>query len=283
MNKLLTSLLLSILIATTCYSQNMFKDAVALWTFGSYNDEAGENSLLKSHGEVSFVNLDGMEAQESNRRRGKAKAALFNGTAWLDAGQGINGELNLTGKNITIYVRAKATSVKKYSPILTKAGNDQNLAYSVALNPVANDVYVEVKMGSDEIGGTHLLKYKLPEEEIHAWHDILFRFNGETSELYIDGILRDDEVTVGQVRDWNRRPLLIGAQYKAPYGYAEINRNNVESTFDGLVDIVALWNKNLSDDEVKTLSNVTTLADGRPQYYTEKYRPQFHFSAKKNS
>lgn len=206
----------------------------------------------------------------------------FDGTTWLNAGQGTNDELNLTGKNITLYARVKASAVDGYSPILTKAGNDQNLAYSIALNPVDTDVYIEVKMGSDEIAGTHLLKYKLPKEQVNAWQNIVFRFNGEISELYVNGILRDDEVTVGQIRDWNRRPLLIGAQCKKEYGYAEVTRNEIEATFKGLIDRVALWNKTLSDKEIITLSNVNTLEDGRPAYYSEKYRPQFHFSAKKN-
>ena len=208
------------LLATSCRSESIFDDAVAVWSFSDLNDQAGENSMLKSHGEVPIVNLKGN------------KAAQFDGSAWLDAGQGAGNELNLTGKEVTLYTRVKASVVNGYSPVITKAGNDQNLAYSI-----------EVKMGSDEIAGTHLLKHKLPEDEINGWQDILFRFNGKRSELYVNGILRDDEVTVGQIRDWNCRPLLIGAQYKQPDGYAEAAKNEVEATFKGLIDLVALWDK----------------------------------------
>ncbi|GHT68026.1 hypothetical protein AGMMS50239_32260 [Bacteroidia bacterium] len=62
------------------------------------------------------------------------------------------------------------------------------------------DVYIESKLGSDDIAGLHLLKYKLQKDEISKWHDILFRFNGKQSELYVDGVLRDDEVTAGEIR-----------------------------------------------------------------------------------
>lgn len=285
MQKNLIWIVLWILLFTSCRPQNVFEDAIALWTFSNPDDEAGENSRLNSYGDVSYINLVRTDAKESNQKGGKEKAARFNGSGWLDAGQGIHEELNLTGKNVTFFVRMKAASVNGYSPILTKAGNDQNLAYSIALNPMDEGVYgvyLEVKIGSDEIGGTHLLKYKLSEDEINAWQDIVFRFNGKTSELYVNGILRDNEVTVGQIRDWNRRPLLIGAQYKELYGYAKVTQNEVDATFTGLIDIVALWNKSLSDDEIMRLSNVTTLEDGRPSYYTEKYRPQFHFTARKN-
>ncbi|WP_293711604.1 GH32 C-terminal domain-containing protein [uncultured Parabacteroides sp.] len=270
MNRLLTWGFIVMLLATSCRSESIFDDAVAVWSFSDLNDQAGENSMLKSHGEVPIVNLKGN------------KAAQFDGSAWLDAGQGAGNELNLTGKEVTLYTRVKASVVNGYSPVITKAGNDQNLAYSIALNPIDKDIYIEVKMGSDEIAGTHLLKHKLPEDEINGWQDILFRFNGKRSELYVNGILRDDEVTVGQIRDWNCRPLLIGAQYKQPDGYAEAAKNEVEATFKGLIDLVALWDKWLPDPEVMALSNVTILKDGRPEYYKEKYRPQFHFSAKKN-
>lgn len=274
--------ILLILSIVPCRSQNLFKDAVVLWTFAGTDDVAGENSRLKPYGDVTFVDLEGDDGEASQKRGGQGKAVRLNGLAWLDAAQGVDDELNLTGKAVTFLARVKASSVDGYSPVLTKAGTDQNLAYSIAFNPVDEDVYIEVKIGSDEIGGTHLLKYKLPQEEINAWQDIIFRFNGKISELYVNGILRDDEVTVGQIRDWNRRPLLIGAQYKRPYGYAEVSGNKLEATFDGWIDMIALWNKSLTDNEIMALSDVSALADGRPAYYAEKYRPQFHFSAKKN-
>ena len=214
MNRLFTWGFIVMLLASSCRSESVFDDAVAVWSFSDMNDQAGENSMLKSHGEVPVVNLKGN------------KAAQFDGSAWLTAGQGAGNELNLTGKEVTLYARVKASVVNGYSPVITKAGNDQNLAYSIALNPIEKDIYIEVKMGSDEIAGTHLLKYKLSEDEINGWQDILFRFNGKISELFVNGILRDDEVTVGQIRDWNCRPLLIGAQYKQPDGYAEVADND---------------------------------------------------------
>src|SRR5690606_36499859 len=162
-------------------------------------------------------------------------------------GQGEDDELNLSGKEITLYARVRAGKVSGYSPILTKAGNDQNLAYSVAFNQVDETTYIEAKIGSDEIAGSHLLRYAVPEAEKGAWHDIIFRFDGQASQLYVNGMLRDDEVTVGQIRDWNRRPVLIGASYKKDHGYADVNDESLEATFEGHVDIVALWDKTLSD------------------------------------
>jgi len=279
--KLISTFCILFLILS-CQPSDNFKDAVAVWSLSDLNDETINNSQLKKHGEAEFISLSGDEVSASKKRGGNGSAVQLSG-GWLDAGQGIDNELNLSGKYVSFFVRMKAGEVNGYAPLLTKAGNDQNIAYNIALNKRDGDVYVEAMIGSDEIAGAHLLKYKLPEEEVNNWHDIVFRFNGEFSELYVDGKLRDDEVTVGEIRNWNRRPVLIGAQYKHDYGYAaDITEEQVEARFNGLIDIVAIWNKYLSDNEVMKLSGVSELTDGRPEYYSEKYRPQFHFSAKKH-
>jgi len=278
---LITAIIALMMLSASGQVPDNDKDAIAAWSFSDMNDMTATNSRLKKYGNVEFIQLSPTEAEASKARGGDGIAAKFNG-GWLDAGQGIDNELNLTGKNITILVRVKPQHVKGFTPLIAKAGNDQNIAYSIALNKIGEDTYIESQMGSDEIAGAHSLMYKLPENEITQWHDILLRFNGKVSELYVDGLLRDDEVTVGEIRDWNQRPLLIGAQYKKEYGYAEASLDQVEARFEGLLDHVMLWNRCLADDEVEKFSGVTELKDGKPEYYKEKYRPQFHFSAKKN-
>lgn len=265
----LTGIICSAILFVSCQSPEYFKDAVAAWSFSDLNDQTEINSPLASHGEIHYITLDSQEAKASVTRGGDGKAIRLKNSS-LNAGQGIGEKLNLTGKNISILARIKAEEITNGSlPILNKDGNDQSISYSLSLNAIDNETYIEVKIGSDEIGGAHLLKYKLTKEEYTEWHDILFRFNGKTSELYIDGILRDDEVTVGEIRDWNRQPLLIGTN---PSG----------EQFNGLIDHIVLWNRYLTNEEIQKYSGVTSLKDGRPDYYQETYRPQFHFSAKKN-
>jgi len=268
-------------ITVSCNKIENFKDATAVWSLSDINDETEGNSKLKTYGEVQFVRLKGEEAKASKKRGGDGIASHFI-TGWFDAGQGFNNELNLSGKNVTLLVRMRANSINGITPLLNKSGSDQNIAYTISLNKIDDDVYIESKIGSDDIGGAHLLKYKIPEDDLTMWHDILFRFNGVKSELIVDGLLRDDEVTVGDIRDWNRRPVLLGASYKQPFGYTEYKDDQVESRFEGLMDHIVVWNRYLNDEEVIKVCGVTELKDGKPEYYNEKYRPQFHFSAKKN-
>ena len=279
---ILFGIICSLILFASCQSPDHFRDAVAVWTFSDLNDHTVQNSQLIMYGDVRFVNLKGEEAESSKKRGGDGIAALFN-DSWFNAGQGVEEELNISGKQISILVRMKTRHVKGFIPLINKAGSDQNIAYGISLRMVENELYIESMIGSDDIGGAHLLKYKLPEEEWAEWHDIFFRFNGKISELYVDGILRDDEVTVGEIRDWNRRPVLIGAQYKAPCGYTcDISDNPLEATFEGLIDHIVLWDRYLNDENVKAISGVDKLSNGKPEYYQEKYRPQFHFSARKN-
>lgn len=273
-----------LLLLTSCNrTTNTFQDAVVAWSFSDLNDQSGVNSQLLKKGSVQLIDMSGNEKPAMKGNGSDGKAVYLDGNSWLDAAQGINGELNITGKEITIFIRMKADSLKESNPLLSKYGNDQNIAYSVGLHKRENGIYIEAMLGSDDIGGAHLLQYKMPKEEWLQWHDILFRFNGKISELYIDGILRDNEVTEGETRDWNHHPVLIGAQYKEPYVDGDTTQNSIESTFRGWIDCIAVWNRYLADDKVASLSGVAALKkDGLPEYYIEKYRPQFHFTAKKN-
>ena len=261
----------------------VFDDAVATWSFADLNDQSGLNSQLQKQGSVQLVKLEGKEKPALPGSGNDGKAVYLDGSSSLTAEQDVNEELNITGKEITLFVRMKADSIKEYNPLFNKSGNDQTIAYSAALHKKEDGVYIEVMLGSDNIGGAHLLKYKLLKEELLQWHDILFRFNGKVSELYIDGVLRDNEITEGETRNWNHSPLIIGAQYKEPYTPGDSAKNNIESTFKGWIDCIAIWNSYLPDARVAALSGIAVVKkDGLPQYYTEKYRPQFHFTAKKN-
>lgn len=285
MRKSLNYLLAGMLLLMSCTRTTpAFEDAVAGWSFVDLNDQSVLKNTLKQKGAVQFISLTGDDKGALKGSANDGKAIYLDGNSWLDAAQGINGALNITGKQVTIFTRMKADSLKEYNPILTKAGNDQNIAYSIVLHKKSEDeTYIETMMGCDDIGGAQLLKYKLPKQELHQWHDILFRFNGKIAELYIDGILRDDEVTEGGIRDWNHSPVLIGAQYKQPYTDGDSAKNSIESTFKGWIDCIAIWNNYLTDERVASLSGVAAVKkDGLPEYYAEKYRPQFHFTAKKN-
>ena len=106
-----------------------------------------------------------------------------------------------------------------------------------------------------------------------AWHDLVVRLTGPTLELFIDGVLVDEEFPIGATRA-STAPLLIGAAATA---------DGTRAGFHGLIDHVALWERALTDAEVTALSGgseevrrrtteILGAAGDRLQYW----RPQGH-------
>ena len=91
-----------------------------------------------------------------------------------------------------------------------------------------------------------IMKVNVPVAHVgaHGWHDVVVRFTGPKLELFVDGVLVDEEFPVGTTRP-STAPLLIGAAATA---------DGIRAGFHGLVDHVALWDRALSDGEITALS-----------------------------
>ena len=91
-----------------------------------------------------------------------------------------------------------------------------------------------------------IMKVNVPVAHVgaHGWHDVVVRFTGPKLELFVDGVLVDEEFPVGTTRP-STASLLIGAAATA---------DGIRAGFHGLVDHVALWDRALSDGEVTALS-----------------------------
>jgi hypothetical protein len=76
------------------------------------------------------------------------------------------------------------------------------------------------------------------------WHDLVVRFSGAKLQLFIDGVLVDEEYPIGETRQ-RTVPFLIGAAHE---------NGQLKTGFSGLIDHVAVWNRALTDDEVTALS-----------------------------
>lgn len=241
------------------------QEEVAFWKMDGLNDSSAPGSVFSVQGEVKPASLKGAEKKLSKRHGGDGKVFEFNG-GFLDAGQGERGELNLSGNAVSILVRFKASMTEDYSEILSKGGNDQEVACIVALRKLEKGLYVETLMGNDAIAGAHRLRFLLPSGSEKEWHDVILRFDGKKSQLYVDGGLADNDVTVGEIRAGNPKPLTVGGPAR----------------FKGRIDHIGLWNRCLSDKEIMKYCGVKSLKDIRPDSYNLTYRPQFHFSPKKD-
>jgi hypothetical protein len=91
-----------------------------------------------------------------------------------------------------------------------------------------------------------VLRLRVPAAIIDpaAWHDIVARFRGPNLELFVDGVLVDEDWPHGAL-DQFRAPFLIGAGYE---------NGNLKTGFHGDIERVALWNRAVTNDEITALS-----------------------------
>ncbi len=104
------------------------------------------------------------------------------------------------------------------------------------------------------------------------WHDVVIRFADTVVELYVDGVLIDEEWPHGQLYRFCS-PFLLGAGY-GPDG-------TVETGFAGEIDHIAFWDRALSAKEITALSggeqhvarrDIEIL--GRPQESLQYWKPR---------
>jgi len=91
-----------------------------------------------------------------------------------------------------------------------------------------------------------LLRLQVPTELLgpDRWHDVVVRFNRAKLEMFVDGVLLDEDWPHGDLHQF-RGPFLIGAAFQD---------GKLLSGFHGQIDHVALWNRALTDEEVVALS-----------------------------
>ena len=99
--------------------------------------------------------------------------------------------------------------------------------------------------------------YRLPEGQdkppVGQWVHLAGTYNGETGKmsLYVDGELIGTQTHAGEIRldtESLNRPLAIGGELNGP----SINEPTAE--FDGYVRDIRVYDRALSDEEVKNLA-----------------------------
>ena len=252
-----------------------FDDAVAVWHLGDLRNGSGADHSssevrsahpLATHGSVQVgVALSGAERQESLRRGGDGRAALFDGDAWLSTGPATGG-VDLSAESFTACVRLRADKPGGvfYTNLfaLLIHGDDRGEGLLVAHLGVCSGesaLYREVLLGTIRLG---------------VWHDLIVRYRrrdpggadaGELS-LACDGRI----VWLVEIGERPRAifagPTIIGgwrvANPPLPEFPMEIVDGIFRRLFAGAIDHAAFWNRALADREVAELSGVAALEEG---------------------
>ena len=252
-----------------------FDDAVAVWHLGDLRNGNGADHSssevrsahpLATHGSVQVgVALSGAERQESLRRGGDGRAALFDGDAWLSTGPATAG-VDLSAESFTTCVRLRADKPGGvfYTNLfaLLIHGDDRGEGLLVAHLGVCSResaLYREVLLGTMRLG---------------VWHDLIVRYRrrdpggaegGELS-LACDGRI----VWLVEIGEHPRAifagPTIIGgwrvADPPLPEFPMEIVDGIFRRLFAGAIDHAAFWNRALDDREVAELSGVAAIEEG---------------------
>jgi Concanavalin A-like lectin/glucanases superfamily len=126
--------------------------------------------------------------------------------------------------------------------------------YYLGYGPENNVLHYKWHLG---LIGDEVSLYKLPEGQdkprVGEWVHLAGAYNGETGKmsLYVDGELIGTQTHVGEIRldpESLNRPLAIGAELNGP------NIDKPTGEFDGYIRDVRLYDRALSDEEVKTLA-----------------------------
>ena len=235
-------------------AQSPWDDAVAVWPMSQ------ASGSLVIEGQVKLgVELSGAERDASLRRGGDGRVAQFAG-GYLRAAFPAARPLELRGKQMTLCIRLQDSAGGSAVPLFSREvsgdeyanilyAHDGSLHYLWRTEPIERRVLGPVgpskaRRGKDFADGVLRLRVPVALIDPLRWHDVVVRFRGPNLELFVDGVLVDEEWPHGELYEF-RGPFLIGAGYE---------NGKLTRGFRGRIDHVALWNRALTDDEIVALS-----------------------------
>jgi fructan beta-fructosidase len=265
------ALLAAGLVASPAAAQpaaDILRDAVACWHMADPHDASTSDSSLVPSGDAARFGLvlSPGDADASRLVGGDGLAVELRDTALL-VGQGAGGEVNLAGDALTMLVRLQRTGGDWNITPFSKHGGHERLQY----NLYAFDAGGSLELGAEVGSGETLARATtlIPDAETEGWHTLGARYDGRSLDLFFDGERRASAALSGPLRPATAVPLVIAGE---PMGDGSVGRR-----FTGLVDHAALWDRALTDSEIRTLS----IRPPAP-LYAERYRPAYHFTPERN-
>lgn len=239
--------------------------AVAAWRMGGTGGSSSPAFVV--NGDVQLgVAFTGAERAASVRRGGDGYQAVFAG-GFLSLDQRAAGLSSLTGEAMSLYVRVQDTMGAWDAPLVCGYGHDGAPCFALGAGcdgAVPGGVAFTWcgSLPEDALGWFRSYPYTTPRQLADAeagrlrvsapaglvgpteWHDIVVRFTGPKLQLFVDGVLMDEQYPVGAMHACTG-PILIGAR---------LEDGREAGGFHGRIAHVALWGRALTDSEVAALS-----------------------------
>lgn len=233
-------------------------DALTVWHMGDRSEAISHGESLDVKGDVQLgQSLSGSEREASLGRGGDGRVARFNG-GYLRLRSPGNQAIEPGGKEMTLCLRL-AADANGWAALLARDapgdpygmildGRDGVIRYQWRTEPAERRVNRPAG-NVDFLAGVLRLRVPLSLIDPSCWHDVVVRFRGPNLELFVDGVLVDEDWPHGGLFGLGA-PFLLGAGYE---------NGKLRTGFRGRIDHVALWNRALRDEEI------TALAGGREE------------------
>jgi len=156
---------------------------------------------------------------------------------YIDAGN--PSILNLTGDEVTLSVWIKLESTTMEGKIIAKwADQGDRFQYLLSNNSGDKCLFAIFNDGTKIAQGTTILV-------VGQWYHLAGTYDGSNLRVYCNGIQEDSTPATGNMSS-TTAPVRIGA------GSGGLG---TENPFDGEIGHVAIWDKPLTDGEIKSLAN----------------------------
>ena len=215
----------------------LLSSAEAAWNLADLRNAVPGKPSLQVHGDVEIgTALPTSESSASASAGGDGHVAVFQG-GYLESEGALT---SITGRLMTLCVRFRATKPDSAGEIVgwkAKGGR-----YAARLFTEAKDSKVSLVAELATDANSRPLQLTAPMDALGAtkWHDMILRFRDYGLQLFVDGVLVDEEWPLGSILPPSG-PLIIGSDAS-------------ENSLHVMIDYVALWNRALADGEVQKLS-----------------------------
>ena len=203
---------------------------VGWWPFnGNANDESGNGN----HGTVNGATLT------SDRFGNTANSYDFSSCQYIDFGMT---SINFLSSNFTVSLWFNHVSPQNNGYLISKRFSDswgnfwEMRPYDCTIN----------QTNSNDLG---VLNFN---SLVGQWYNYILIRTGNKINLYVNGVLEDFAFTNNTLNMNNNSTIRVGA-ILAPI-------NGLVGCYSGKLDDIAIWNRALSENEIKSLYNAGTLA-----------------------
>lgn len=162
------------------------------------------------------------------------------GGGYFDAGR----ELNATGEQVTVYLRARDPAGRWEYALLVKRGGHESVNFNLFSVDLGGTPGPDIGFEVHTKRGFAMVSFPVSRIDPLAWHDLVGRYDGQTIEILCDGKVMAQKNWKGGPLTQNEEPLLIGA---------ETDAGRVVRNFHGEIEEAAVWPRALGEAELATL------------------------------